>query len=149
MPELFAVTRTRGPNWDHARRMEEQTDWQAHAMFMDGLHDEGFMLLVGPLEDTPDVLLIVRADSVEEVGARLAADPWIANGLLRQKQIARWTLRLGTLDRHAPASRVTPAIESVSFANPAVPHVVDVAEARSAISVALAFGRRHSQAFDR
>lgn len=97
MPHLFAVIRTRGPVWESARRMEDQPDWPAHAVFMNGLHDSGFLVLVGPLDGTPDVLLIVRAESAAEIEDRLAMDPWVANGLLREKQIARWTLRLGSL----------------------------------------------------
>jgi len=97
MQNLFAVVRTRGPAWNADQRMEDQPAWQAHAAFMDGLHASGFLLLVGPLEGTPDVLLIVRADSAADTEGRLAADPWVANGLLRLKQIARWTLRLGSL----------------------------------------------------
>jgi uncharacterized protein YciI len=95
---LFAVIRSRGPNWDATRRMEDQWDWQAHAAFMTGLHSDGFVVLVGPLEGTPDVLLIARADDAEQVIARLADDPWTGSGHLRLTQVAPWTLRLGTLD---------------------------------------------------
>jgi uncharacterized protein len=98
MPRLFAVIRSRGANWDPALRMEDQPDWQPHAAFMTALHADGFVLLVGPLEGTPDVLLIARADSAEQVGARLAADPWTGNGLLLLTQVTPWTLRLGTLE---------------------------------------------------
>jgi len=37
MERLFAVIRARGPAWDDARGLEEQTGWDAHAAFMDGL----------------------------------------------------------------------------------------------------------------
>jgi len=83
VPQLFAVVRTRGPAWDDKRRMEDQPDWEAHAVFMNGLHASGFLLLAGPLEGTPDVLLIARADSAADIEGRLVADPWVANGLLR------------------------------------------------------------------
>src|SRR5256885_805519 len=55
---LFAVTRIRGPAWDPSMAMEAQADWPAHAMFMNRLHAEEFVLLGGPLDGTPDVLLI-------------------------------------------------------------------------------------------
>jgi uncharacterized protein YciI len=97
MARLFAVVRSRGPAWENARRMEDQQDWQGHATFMDALYADGFFLLVGPLEGTSDVLLITRADSAEQVNARLADDPWTSNGLLRTKLVAPWTLRLGSL----------------------------------------------------
>ena len=55
------------------------------------------MLLGGPLEGTPDVLLIVRARSEAQVEARLAPDIWMVNGLLRRRVIHPWQLRLGSL----------------------------------------------------
>lgn len=97
MRRLFAVMRTRGMAWNSAIPMEDQPDWRLHAEFMDDLYAESFLVLVGPLEGTSDVLLIARANDVEEVRARLATDPWIKNGLLREISAAPWTLRLGAL----------------------------------------------------
>jgi len=97
MAKLFAVTRTRGPRWNHAVSLEEQEDWSAHAKFMDALHAEGFVALGGPLEGTSDVLLIVRARDAHEIHARLSADPWTSMELLHVKHIIPWTLRLGSL----------------------------------------------------
>jgi uncharacterized protein YciI len=73
---LFAVIRTRGGGWQHSMPLEQQRDWDAHAAFMNDLYREGFILLGGPLEDAPDVLLIVRASTVNEIIGRLASDPW-------------------------------------------------------------------------
>ena len=50
-----------------------------------------------PLEGSPDVLLIVRADSASEIAGRLAGDPRTRNGLLVVTQIRPWQLRLGAL----------------------------------------------------
>ena len=97
MPRLFAVTRSRGPAWKTERPMEEQDDWPSHAVFMNALHREGFVVLGGTLEGTPDVLLIARANDADEIRARLASDPWTRNGLLRHERIVPWTLRLGAL----------------------------------------------------
>jgi uncharacterized protein YciI len=97
MPRLFAVTRSRGPAWNAARPMEEQAEWPAHAVFMNALHRDGFVVLGGPLEGTPDVLLIARANDADEITARLSDDAWARNGLLRITQIVPWTLRLGAL----------------------------------------------------
>lgn len=78
--------------------MEEQADWREHAVFMNALHRDGFIVLGGPLEGTPDVLLIARASDADEIRTRLAEDCWALNGLLRIKQIVPWVLRLGKLD---------------------------------------------------
>ena len=57
------------------------------------------MLLGGPLTDSRDVLLIVRAENEHQVERRLAVDGWAVNELLRTRRISPWELRLGTLDR--------------------------------------------------
>jgi uncharacterized protein YciI len=87
----------RGRRWNEAQPLEGQEDWRGHADYMNDLVDDGFMLLGGPLEGTRDVLLIVRAGSVQEVEARLAADCWSVKDLLRTLQVTPWELRLGTL----------------------------------------------------
>jgi len=92
---LFAVTRSRGPAWDPALPMEEQADWDAHAAFMDQLEREGFVVLAGPLEDTPYVMLAVRAESLQKVRAKLSEDPWEVARLIETTRIVGWTLRLG------------------------------------------------------
>ena len=97
MERLFAVTRSRGVGWNKSRPMEEQEDWQSHAAFMNALQTEGFVLLGGPLEGTPDVLLIVRANDAEQIRARLSGDSWTRKDLLRISRVVPWTLRLGSL----------------------------------------------------
>lgn len=65
---------------------------------MNARQREGFVLLGGPLEGTPDVLLVVRASTPEEIVARLEADPWTGMDLLRVTRISPWTIRLGSPD---------------------------------------------------
>ena len=77
--------------------MEQQVDWPAHAAFMEGLADDGFLVLVGPLEGTRDALLVVRAADASQIESRLSVDPWTANGLLVLTQVAPWQIRLGSL----------------------------------------------------
>ena len=95
--QLFPVLRRRGAAWDASRSLEAQAGWDAHASFMNALADERFVLLGGPLENTPDTLLVVRARTREEIAIRLAQDPWTANSLLVVTRIDPWTLRLGSL----------------------------------------------------
>jgi uncharacterized protein YciI len=98
MARLFAVTNTHGARWAAARPLEEQEGWPAHAAFMDALVAEGLVVLGGPLEGTPDVLLIMRARDAEEIQACLAGDPCYRSDLLRLSRVVPWTLRLGSLD---------------------------------------------------
>lgn len=97
MKQLFAVIRTRGRAWQTSRSLEGQEGWDAHASFMNDLEKEGFVVLGGPLEDNCDVLLIVRAQTPDEIVDRLSADPWTGLDLLRVSRVAPWTLRLGSL----------------------------------------------------
>jgi len=98
MMRLFAVIRTRGPAWQDSLSLEDQVAWASHASFMNALAKEGFVILGGPLDGTPDVLLVMRAESPDDVRSRLAEDPWAGNDLLRITRVAPWTLRLGSLE---------------------------------------------------
>jgi uncharacterized protein YciI len=89
----FVVLRRRGPQWDQTRAMEDQSQWDAHASFMDGLVDGGFVLLGGPLDDGERVVLIIEAESEDDVLATLARDPWSVTHLVLDS-IDRWTIRL-------------------------------------------------------
>jgi uncharacterized protein len=94
----FIVIRERGGDWDWSRPMRRQDEWDAHAAFMDALTDEGFIVAGGPLggeDDATRVLHVVLANDVEEIQARVAADPWTAMGLLRTISVEPWTVLLG------------------------------------------------------
>ena len=64
---------------------------------MDRLAAAGVIVLGGPLEGTPKVLLVMRAETAEAIHEWLLDDPWINLDLLRTESIARWSLRLGEL----------------------------------------------------
>jgi uncharacterized protein YciI len=94
MPQLFAVIRSRGSFWNPILPLEQQDDWQGHADFMNALHAAGVVLLGGPLDGTPDVLLIMRATDSEEIERRLQADSWTQKGLLTVKRFCIGTCAL-------------------------------------------------------
>ena len=98
MSKVYAVMRARGTRWKAGVVMDEQEGWKEHADFMDGMVEEGFVLLGGPLQGTEDVLLIVRASGETEIHARFAEDVWTKKDLLRTKWVAEWWLRLGELE---------------------------------------------------
>jgi len=93
--QLFAVTRSRGSAWDSTLAQEAQPGWAEHAEFMNSLVATGFVILGGPLEETPYTMLAIRAESVAEVRNRLAGDPWETSRTLETTRIAPWTLALG------------------------------------------------------
>ena len=89
----FVVERRSGPEWDTSLPLEGQSGWDAHAAFMDGLVDTGFVVLGGPLEDEHRVILVIEAASEADVRATLARDPWSESHLV-VASVDRWTIRL-------------------------------------------------------
>ena len=90
----FAVRLVHGPNWDPGRPIREQDGWQEHAAFMDGLVEDGFIILGGPVGDGEQTLHAVEAAGEDEIRTRLARDPWASAGLLRVGPIEPWALWL-------------------------------------------------------
>ena len=90
----FAVRLIHGPGWDPLRPIREQPGWDAHAAFMDGLVDDGFLIIGGPIGDGAQTLHAVDAANENEVRARFAEDPWASAGLLRIGSIEPWALWL-------------------------------------------------------
>jgi hypothetical protein len=82
-----------GPQWDPSQPVEEQSGWGAHASFMDGLVDAGFIVLGGPLADERRVVHVVQAGSEDAVRATLEQDPWSGSHLVIDA-IEPWTIRL-------------------------------------------------------
>ena len=90
--QTFLVTSTAGPNRDLSRDTREQPLWDEHAAFIDGLVDDGFILLGGPLVDEGGAVLVVNSESEREVRAKLDIDPWYRNGILRLESVRRWQI---------------------------------------------------------
>jgi uncharacterized protein len=81
-----------------SRRRREQASWDEHAAFIDSLAEQGVVVLGGPLGD-PDygpALLVVAAESEEDVPKRLADDPWLGT-ILNIDSVQRWSIWIGTL----------------------------------------------------
>jgi hypothetical protein len=91
--QLFVVRIERGGPWDWTRGMREQDGWDEHARFMDGLVDDGFIVLGGPLGER-EALHVVDAASEQALRARFAEDNWAQNGMLRVTSVERWTILL-------------------------------------------------------
>jgi len=90
---MFLVhLRQAGPEWDGSKPMEEQSGWDEHAAFMDGLVDQGFIVLGGPLPDRRTAHA-VEADSEAAVRETWARDPWAGSHLILEA-VEPWTIRL-------------------------------------------------------
>jgi hypothetical protein len=93
MPMFHLVLRQSGPEWLAGRPLEEQTRWDEHAVFMDALVDDGFIVLGGPVGDENRVVHAVEAESEDAIRERLALDPWSETHLVVES-IEPWTIRL-------------------------------------------------------
>ena len=56
---------------------------------------DGFVIVGGPLEDTPYIMLAIRAADAPAVRDRLAQDPWELSGVIETTRIVGWKLALG------------------------------------------------------
>jgi hypothetical protein len=90
---FLVVLRRSGPEYDHSKPLEEQSGWLEHAAFMDGLVEDGVIVLGGPLGDELRTAHAVEAASANEIRERLARDPWSGSHLVVDS-IDPWTIRL-------------------------------------------------------
>ena len=69
--------------------------WDEHAAFMDGLAEEGFVVLGGPIGegDGENTMLVIDASDEASVRARLADDPW-PEEMLTIESIRSWSIWL-------------------------------------------------------
>ncbi len=94
----FVVINEAGPAWDDKRPMREQKGWDDHAVFMEALADEHFVILGGPLKYSRHrAMLILDAPNEEVLRKRLAEDPWMLTGVLHSIEIYPWEVLLGKL----------------------------------------------------
>ena len=100
MAMFHVLLRRDGPQWVASLPLEEQSDWEAHAAFMDALAARGFIVLGGPLADEHRVVHAVEAGSEEEIRETLARDPWSGTHLVVDA-IDPWTIRLDGLPSRA------------------------------------------------
>lgn len=101
----FAVRLVHGPGWDPTRPIREQDGWDEHAAFMDGLVDDGFVILGGPVGNGEQTLHVIEAADEQDIKTRLARDPWASARLLQIGVIEPWALWLDSRPKQAPGHR--------------------------------------------
>jgi len=97
----WVVRVERGGPWE-ARDMRQQDGWDGHAAYMDGIFEEGFLLLAGPLQGDRETMWVVEAQSEHEIRRRMKEDPWSASGMLTLARIERWSVVMGDSRLDAP-----------------------------------------------
>jgi uncharacterized protein YciI len=88
----FVVISSAGVHRDLSKGTREQTFWDEHAAFIDGLVEEGFILLGGPLPDEGGAIIVVYAETEADARAKLKDDPWYVNAVLNLDSIRRWEI---------------------------------------------------------
>ena len=73
----------------------------AHREFTAKLFDEGVLLTSGPFIEYSGALLLVKAQSVEEVSAILDNDPFDIAGYIGERVILQWNPLYGALKEQA------------------------------------------------
>jgi uncharacterized protein len=86
----FIIFRKPGPAWIEGKGSRQQPGWDAHAQFMDELHENGWILVGGPFADYSRVLQIVRCASMAEAEHLFDEDPWTDMGILEQDGVHEW-----------------------------------------------------------
>ena len=92
MKQIFVAISSAGPNRDPSKSTREQPFWDEHAVFIDQLVADGFILMGGPLVDEGGSLLIFNACDENEVRQKLKNDPWTEHGILKLKSVKRWQI---------------------------------------------------------
>ena len=96
MKNTFIAISSVGSNRDRSKGTREQPFWDEHAVFIDQLVAEGFIMMGGPLVDVREMptgaLLIVNAEDEKEVHEKFRNDPWFEKGILKLESVTRWQI---------------------------------------------------------
>ncbi|MGA9102650.1 YciI family protein [Aeromicrobium sp.] len=95
----FAVIREAGSSWTEGKGTFDQVGVNDHAMFMNGLAADGFVLFAGPLAGSEHgrirAMVIMDVADEAEIHQRLAGDPWTLSHHLDIVSIEQWNLFVG------------------------------------------------------
>jgi uncharacterized protein YciI len=95
--KLFAAIVHRTSKWDRSKPPEQQDGFADHVAYMGELETSGFIALAGLMSPSDDVLFVFRAESEEDVRARLASDPLQRSGSVTLERIEELALRVSRL----------------------------------------------------
>ena len=97
----FIVTFEPGKAWVRGKGSREQPHWSDHAVFMDNLFSAGKVVMGGPFVDYSGVMVIVLADSGDEVDKMFRDDPFLTNDILKITSITQWLIFLDSRKANA------------------------------------------------
>jgi hypothetical protein len=90
---MFLVRlRQAGPEFDHSKPLEQQSGWPDHAAFMDGLVEDGHIVLGGTLPNGATAHAF-EAETEDELREIWAHDPCHGSHLILES-VEPWDIRL-------------------------------------------------------
>ena len=95
MKKAFVAIVERTELWDPSKDAFEQDGFAAHAAYMHGLEETGFIAMAGLMLESEDIVFVLVADSADEGRARLAEDPWQKDGHSRLVRLEEAAFRIG------------------------------------------------------
>jgi len=81
-------------HYRYDNRFDERDEVRpAHRAYLQSLADQGVVLARGPYVDVDDAgaLIIVRADTADDVGEFMDSDPFWLHGFISERRIREWT----------------------------------------------------------
>jgi uncharacterized protein YciI len=100
MKTFFAAFLRPGSRWNPDKPVREQPYWDDHARYMDALFETGALILGGPFADRTGALVVVTAESAEQVREMYRRDPWTERDVLVVADVKEWTIFLDGRERH-------------------------------------------------
>lgn len=94
MSNTFIILWVPGPAWVPGKTVREQPYWDDHATFMDRLFENGMVILGGPFADATGSLVIVEAESEQEVADIFMRDPFLEHGIFALNSLKQWLIFL-------------------------------------------------------
>jgi uncharacterized protein YciI len=94
MKNTFVILWAHGPAWIEGKTVREQPYWTEHAAFMDPLFESGMVVLGGPFADGTGSLVIVEAESEQEVADLFMRDPFVVHDIFALSSLKQWLLFL-------------------------------------------------------
>lgn len=80
MASHFAVVVKRGPAFDESKPSKDQDGFEPHSAHWRQLEANGFVAMAGLMQDSMEVLFVIRADSKDEVREKIGGDVWQETG---------------------------------------------------------------------
>ena len=99
MKNTFIILWGHGQAWVAGKTVREQPYWEEHATFMDRLFENGMVLLGGPFADTTGSLVVVEAETENEVAEVFAQDPFVTHDIFVLRSLKQWLLFLDARDK--------------------------------------------------